>query len=251
VAGFAKMLLQNAETKVQDLIARIDYLHELDDIQSFLPEIADLFGAEHATFSIRNSTVPDDPKMRRFQTFSESLIDDYMAMRAYEFDPAANHLRNGVVAACLSELDWTDPRSQTLRKQFAAKNLGPSGLAMAVYGPCRLVGLISIFSSSEVAPWFGWKMEAKSMVGLVLTHMFSIARQLVLTDEFSADTLSKREKECLEWSARGKTIKETAMILGLAEASVRHILDDARLKLGAATKSQAVARAQELRLLNA
>jgi DNA-binding CsgD family transcriptional regulator len=245
------MQVQDAQAAVEDVLIRISRLDQLDAIQNLLPDVAALFGAQHANFSIRNSTVPDDPKARSFSTFSQSLIDDYMAMRAYEFDPAAHHLRNGLMAACLSEMDWSDPRAQALRKQFAARQLGPSGLAMAVHGPCRLVGLITIFSTADVAPWAGWKMQAKGMVGLVLTQLFTTARRHVLIGDFNAETISKREKECLEWSARGKTISETAMILGLASASVRHILDDARKKLGAATKSQAVARAQELRLLNA
>jgi DNA-binding CsgD family transcriptional regulator len=245
------MTLDDAFLALPNALQSIDSIGSLDDVQLLLPAIATLFGADHATFSIRNSTVPDDPKARRYITFSESLIDDYMAMRAYEFDPTAHHLRNSLVAACLSELDWSDPRARILRTQFAARGLGPCGLAMAVHGPCRLVGLISIFSSSEVEPWDGWKIQAKGMVGLVLTQLFERARQLVLVGEFNSETISKRERECLEWSARGKTINETATILGLAPTSVRHILDDARVKLGAATKSQAVSRAQELRLLSA
>ncbi len=67
--------------------------------------------------------------------------------------------------------------------------------------------------------------------------------------DFAVCKLTNREAECLQWSARGKTIAETAAIIGVSNTRVRHILDDARLKLGAVTKSQAVARAQDLRLL--
>lgn len=53
--------------------------------------------------------------------------------------------------------------------------------------------------------------------------------------------LSQRERECLAWASRGKTMMETGAILGISERGVKHHLDNARLKLGAATLPQAVA----------
>jgi DNA-binding CsgD family transcriptional regulator len=62
--------------------------------------------------------------------------------------------------------------------------------------------------------------------------------------------LSPREKDVLCWTARGKTIAETAMILDIAPSTVRHALDSTRQKLDAATKSEAVAKAVTRGLLD-
>ena len=55
--------------------------------------------------------------------------------------------------------------------------------------------------------------------------------------------LSPRERECLLWAARGKTYIETSMIVGLAYATVKTNLDQARYKLNCATVAQATALA--------
>jgi DNA-binding response OmpR family regulator len=55
--------------------------------------------------------------------------------------------------------------------------------------------------------------------------------------------LSEREVEALTWSARGKTSDEIATIVGLSRRTVDFHLDNARTKLGVATRIEAVATA--------
>jgi DNA-binding NarL/FixJ family response regulator len=55
--------------------------------------------------------------------------------------------------------------------------------------------------------------------------------------------LSEREIEALSWSARGKTSGEIASILGLSKRTVDFHIDNAREKLGVATRVEAVVRA--------
>src|SRR5713101_1855751 len=60
--------------------------------------------------------------------------------------------------------------------------------------------------------------------------------------------LNDREIETLTWVARGKTSAEIAQILGLTKRTVDFHLDNARTKLGAATRTQAVVKAATGRL---
>src|SRR6202165_1096093 len=55
--------------------------------------------------------------------------------------------------------------------------------------------------------------------------------------------LSDREVEALTWVARGKTSAEIAQILGLAKRTIDFHIDNARAKLGAATRTEAVIKA--------
>ncbi|SIO61412.1 DNA-binding response regulator, NarL/FixJ family, contains REC and HTH domains [Bradyrhizobium erythrophlei] len=55
--------------------------------------------------------------------------------------------------------------------------------------------------------------------------------------------LNDREVECLTWAARGKTSAEVAQILGLAKRTVDFHIDNARAKLGAATRIEAASKA--------
>ena len=61
--------------------------------------------------------------------------------------------------------------------------------------------------------------------------------------------LNDREVEALTWVARGKTSAEIAQILGLTKRTVDFHIDNARTKLGAATRTQAVIKAATGRLI--
>ncbi len=61
--------------------------------------------------------------------------------------------------------------------------------------------------------------------------------------------LNDREVEVLTWVARGKTSAEIAQILGLTKRTVDFHADNARAKLGAATRTEAVIKATTGRLI--
>jgi DNA-binding response OmpR family regulator len=61
--------------------------------------------------------------------------------------------------------------------------------------------------------------------------------------------LNQREVETLTWAARGKTSVEIAQILDLAKRTVDFHIDNARVKLGVATRIQAAIKATNYRLI--
>lgn len=61
--------------------------------------------------------------------------------------------------------------------------------------------------------------------------------------------LSDRQQQCLWWASKGKTSKETALILGVSERTVNFHLYQAFDKLNVRSKQAAVARAVVLNLL--
>lgn len=61
--------------------------------------------------------------------------------------------------------------------------------------------------------------------------------------------LTEREQECLLWSAEGRTIRETASVLGITERTVVYHLQNAVKKLRAVNRCQAIARAVALGLV--
>jgi DNA-binding response OmpR family regulator len=61
--------------------------------------------------------------------------------------------------------------------------------------------------------------------------------------------LNEREVEVLTWVARGKTSMEIAQILGLTKRTIDFHIDNARAKLGAATRTEAVIKATTGKLI--
>jgi DNA-binding CsgD family transcriptional regulator len=64
------------------------------------------------------------------------------------------------------------------------------------------------------------------------------------------NVLTPREVECLEWLGRGLDNEKTAKKLGIAMATVALHLTNARRKLGAATREQALVLALQRGLID-
>lgn len=61
--------------------------------------------------------------------------------------------------------------------------------------------------------------------------------------------LSKREKECLEWTSVGKTSYEISRILGVSENTINNYIANAMRKIGAVNRSQLVATAIRTKII--
>jgi DNA-binding response OmpR family regulator len=61
--------------------------------------------------------------------------------------------------------------------------------------------------------------------------------------------LNDREAETLTWVARGKTSAQIADMLGMPKRNVDFFIDNARVKLGAATRTEAAIKATMVRII--
>lgn len=98
------------------------------------------------------------------------------------------------------------------------------------------------------------KLLASSLgqLQLVLVHTEAAFRPLALAqfdDSDHHEALTPRERECLIWSAAGKTAWEIGQILALSEKTVGKYLDQVNRKLQCVTKAQAVAKAIRLGII--
>ena len=78
------------------------------------------------------------------------------------------------------------------------------------------------------------------LVSIINARLAHVARTDVWVKEVN---LNHREIETLTWVARGKTSAEIAKILGLSKRTVDFHIDNDRIKLGVATRTQAAIKA--------
>jgi DNA-binding response OmpR family regulator len=96
----------------------------------------------------------------------------------------------------------------------------------------------------------GWQLGADDyltkpvdydvLAALISARLARVARSAVWPKHVD---LRARELEALTWAARGKTFWEIGEILGLSKRTVEFHLDNARRKLGVATRTQALIKA--------
>jgi DNA-binding response OmpR family regulator len=78
------------------------------------------------------------------------------------------------------------------------------------------------------------------LAALISARLARVARTAIWPKHVD---LRERELEALTWAARGKTFWEIGEILGLSKRTVEFHLDNARRKLGVATRTQALIKA--------
>jgi DNA-binding response OmpR family regulator len=96
----------------------------------------------------------------------------------------------------------------------------------------------------------GWQLGADDyltkpvdydvLAALITARLARVARTAVWPKQVG---LREREVETLTWAARGKTFWEIGEILGLSKRTVEFHLENARRKLGVATRTQALIKA--------
>jgi DNA-binding CsgD family transcriptional regulator len=110
---------------------------------------------------------------------------------------------------------------------------------------------LSFFSNDTL-----YKLEPDDKARLMLFahqlvyHCISVLQWRDNGVKHSIVKLSAREKDCLYWSAQGKTANEIADILGLKTETIRKYIKNAMKRLNARSKTQAVVKAMEFGVLD-
>jgi DNA-binding NarL/FixJ family response regulator len=96
----------------------------------------------------------------------------------------------------------------------------------------------------------GWQLGADDyltkpvdydvLAALITARLARVARSAIWPKQVG---LREREVETLTWAARGKTFWEIGEILGVSKRTVEFHLENARRKLGVATRTQALIKA--------
>jgi DNA-binding CsgD family transcriptional regulator len=220
-----------------------------DELFQALRAVENAFGADQAHASLRYGQNHAVKPVMLLTTHKPEAVITYLDQKAYEADPVALHLKARTTVASSEDLDWSASRAQEVRELKQRFGVGPTGLGVSVFGPAGEWAMVTLSSGHSPAPWIEVMPESKCMFSRIGTLFFERMHELAARSRPENPPLSPRETEALTWTARGKTIAETAMILGLAASTVRHLLDNARDKLHAATKAEAVAKAMQHRLI--
>src|SRR6516164_9986686 len=89
-------------------------------------------------------------------------------------------------------------------------------------------------------------IDFEVLEAIIAARLAGVARNELWSKQVD---LNEREVETLTWAARGKTSAEIAQILGLSKRTVDFHIDNAREKLGAATRVEAAIKAATGRLI--
>ena len=113
------------------------------------------------------------------------------------------------------------------------------GFSVPIQGPGGYFGLVAMAGKERPVP-SALRRELHQLSFLTHERCRTLTGVAPVADPQA--TLTHRELECARWVAAGKTDAAIATLLGVSQTTVRSHIDQARRKLGARTRAQAIAR---------
>lgn len=241
--------MKSIEDIFYSTVERFEQISTVDDVQAALRRLLSEYDLKSAAYFGINIPKIGQNEPYLAVTYSTEWVSHYKTENYVQIDPV---LQQGFSSNL--PVDWRqfDIRSNRLRKFFGeAKEfgLGHNGLTIPIRGRMGEQALFTITSDTPVQEWAGTLRAFMRDFQVLGFH----AHQMILRSESVVEDpvkLSPREVECLKWAAAGKTVAETAIILSLADKTVRFYLDLARVKLNATNITHAVAKALRLNLIS-
>lgn len=138
---------------------------------------------------------------------------------------------------------WSDPGFDDLRGWAGldlAREVGvEDGLAVPWHGPGPWVGVVSLGFER-------YQLAARDQLAVILAAGMAYERMSALAPRPhglpAAPALTRRERDCLAFVAEGLSDAEIGERLGIAQVTAHAHVENAKRKLGARTRAQAVAR---------
>jgi LuxR family quorum sensing-dependent transcriptional regulator len=169
-------------------------------------------------------------------------LERYVSRNYVDLDPVVSHMKQ-----LQAPFQWRDAADEIRVDRGGEVVMGDAGEFKLRDG--LAFPLVTLDGQIVMVSLGGDRIELSGaqfgMISLVSTYAVGRALQLHTMPERTIDhvELTPRERECLKWAAVGKSEWEISQILGISEhTSEKHLLN-AKSKLGAVNRVQAVAEA--------
>jgi len=234
-----------------DSIEKFSDLHDPGELKPRLSKELEPIGISAWTYTvIRNCEGCFAP--RYITTYPEEWTAHYIEKDYVATDPTINAVSGGLRPVLWEELESSPAMTRRGRKMLQeARSFGlRSGVTMPIHGPGNGYTVFGAsFDRSEKDVASQWH-EIRSALQLAVlgAHDGALMLWRTASDELGVH-LTDRERDCVLWTARGKTTFECATILGLSEDTVRFYLRAVMDKMGVHSKHHAVVKAITMNLI--
>lgn len=230
--------------RLSSSLATLKAAKHRDQLNPALRAICARYGLSHVTFLVASVRGQSERYPFFCTTYSEAWTERYVGRGYFEIDPVIDVLHWGHLPVDWSSLDWRPAQASRFFNEARRHDIGPHGLTIPIRGPEGERCLFSVTSNRSRRDWS--RLRASSIHELhILSHYLheTVLAVTSLRDPARYRGLSRRERQCLQLLAAGRISKQIAAALGISESAVKLYLRSARIKLGASTSQQAVAKA--------
>lgn len=217
----------------RDLAEGLDWTETAVKQDSFFNDLKIKYGLTNVAYLGVNLPARNFRDYFFHATYNDDWIEHYQSRNYVAIDPI---VRRGFLG--LMPIDWSDVEgfnSDQLKLFGEARDfrVGTKGLTFPLHGLHNETAIFSITAEMPDKEWINFKqshLREMRIAGDVF-HQRVVGRATGV-DAFQKPELTLRERECLRWSAEGKTREDIADILGISPRVVKFHLEGARNKLG-------------------
>lgn len=244
---------QNMDVSLE-LIGALSKTETVEDIHAICAEWCRQFGFDHFLYGARIPTSFTKPHYIYISAYPSEWRDRYSENGYMSIDPTVTHCASHITPLVWDKLKPLEKEDESIQRFMGeAREYGlNNGISLPVHtanGDFAMFNLSSMDKSSDVKKRI---LHAVPHTQLFTAYLHETVRRIFDNEilPLSQIRLSKREKECLLWTADGKTAWEIAKILSVAERTVVFHMQNSAEKLKVVNRAQAVARAVTLGLIS-
>jgi DNA-binding CsgD family transcriptional regulator len=244
-AGVAALVPQFEATF--ELISRAA---DINDLKSLMAELRDLYGLAHLVYHAVHLPGATEENPILLLTYDPEWVKRYVERDYFQIDPVVSTGRGGFLPLDWSELDHESFEARRFFKEADKFGVGRHGITIPIRAPGGERALLSITSNASLNEWRKCRlayMRDFQFIGHLL-HDQAVRLSGLRLQEIKQD-LSRREKQTLQFAARGFAPKQIAGRLNLSAAVIRLYLHSARSKLECSSLNQAIAKATRLEII--
>jgi DNA-binding CsgD family transcriptional regulator len=229
----------------QAFIERCDRATHVKELAATFQQSLEALGFRH--FACCSHVDPLRPPRRSvmLHTYPEAWVRCFSELRFYEFDPVFLRAEQSRLP-----FHWDAPdflAELTPPQQEVLAEAGRLGITRGYTIPIQSVGAAGpLRASCSVVP-DSTAIDASSYftVRLMGTYLYEAASRDAQAQDpaGAAGMLSRRERQCLELAAQGKSDWVVGRLLNISERTVHNHIESAKRRLGVATRVQAIVNA--------
>lgn len=186
--------------------------------------------------------------------YPDAWVREFIEHRLYQIDPVLLHAERSPMPFFWSSVELQRGLTQAQREVLAraARHGVKGGYTVPLHLPWSSSNTLASCSVVPHSPSVGRRSYlAVQLMASYLYHALLRSHEVAEHPPLPARTnLTRRERQCLELAAAGKSDWAISRILGLSEHTVHRHIELARRRLGVATRIQAIIRALQLRQIS-
>jgi len=242
-----------------DRVEHLNCVERLEALRKILTATLGDLGFKHFAYHIaRSSSIADGGRLPYIiSNYPDSWVRHYFREHYLEDDPVVSHFLGYRRPFIWSEIAEPNNLNWRQRRLFdEARDAGVvNGMTLPIYSRGE-VAAISVIPDEAGDKGIMLIRHNQPLLHLIVLRYHAAAYSALLEKSLTGDStrrrtlLSAREKQVLEWTAKGKSTWEIAVVLGISHKSVEFHIEGAKRKLQVFNRTHAVAKAIMLNLLS-